>query len=81
MSVDDAGQTGDFAQPAQVVAEEREPMTDWMSSPDHGLGRYPGVRARRLEEACFDSGPSELLDVRSRQTADEGCVGHFWLGS
>jgi hypothetical protein len=76
MSVGYAGQTGGFAQPAQLVAEQREPMTDWMPRLDHGLGiDTPMFGALGwlcgLEEARFDSGPSELLDVRSRQTADE----------
>jgi hypothetical protein len=60
-------------------------MTDWMPCLDHGLGvDTPMFGALGwlcgLEEARFDSGPSELLDVRSRQTADEGCIGHFWRG-
>lgn len=79
--VDYAGQTGGFAKPAQVVVEERELMTDWMPSPDHRLGFDTSVFGARgwlcgLEEARFGSGPSELLDVRSGQTADEGCIGH-----
>ena len=68
MSVDRAGQTGGFAHPAQLVADEREPMSDWMPSPDHGLevdpptfGRWVGcadwrrlglTRVRRNSSTC-----------------------------
>ena len=85
MIVGYAGQTGGFAQLAQLVAEEREPMTDWMPSRDRGLEvDTPMFGALGwlcgLEEACFDSGLSELLNVRLRQPANDGCIGHFGRG-
>jgi hypothetical protein len=78
--VEYAGRSGGFGQPAQVVLQEREPMTDWMPS-HHGVGFDAAVFGARgwlceLGEARFGSGPSELLDVRLGRTADEGCIGH-----